>query len=87
MPSWARGKALETALLRQASNPVDPGAIFTGAKTCDLKEIFSEEVKELEKKKGKPVQPFRKRGSSENWTKDQLTSKEEIMYKQQMGYK
>jgi glutamine synthetase len=76
IPSWAKGEVLEAAVQRQ--QVTDPDRVFglgaSTATTCNLQAIFS-----------KQKQRFRKRNSSANWSRDELTLKEKGVYKMQMG--
>lgn len=73
IPSWARGAALVPQL--KAQSYVDPDDIFPNPSlTCSLGKIF--------KKPGHD-----RRRSSSNWSHDRLTLKEELSYKQQMGFR
>ena len=79
VPSWAREPALSAALRAQALACVDPDLIFPPIDpyACSLEDIF----KGYEKKK-----KFRSRSSSGNWGLDQLSAREEMQYKREMGY-
>lgn len=73
IPLWARGAALVPQL--KAQSYVDPDDIFSNPSlTCSLGKIFK-----------KPSQDRRR--SSSNWSHDRLTLKEELTYKQQMGFR
>ena len=76
IPDWARTDALITALTKQAS--VDPDSIFHNAtKTCSLGSVFtSHTVEKMENR----------RSSSGDWFSDRLTWREELRYKQDMGF-
>ena len=68
---------MKAALRRQITAPdrLDPDRIFGEVTTCNLEEIFK-------MKKSK----YKKRASSGNWTKDELTWDNKIKYKKEMGY-
>ena len=76
IPDWARTDALVTALTKQAS--VDPDSIFQNTtKTCSLGSVFtSHTVEKMENR----------RSSSGDWFSDRLTWREELRYKQDMGF-
>jgi len=76
-PSWSQSENLKAALRRQIAAPdrLDPDRIFGEVTTCNLEEIFK-------MKKSK----YKKRASSGNWTKDELTWDNKIKYKKEMGY-
>jgi len=76
IPDWARTDALVAALTKQAS--VDPDSIFQNTtKTCSLGSVFtSHTVEKMENR----------RSSSGDWFSDRLTWREELRYKQDMGF-
>ena len=79
VPSWAKEPNLSTALRAQQMAAVDPDSIFPPIDpfSMSLHEIF----KGYKRKRG-----FRERTSSGNWQMDQLSVREEMQYKRDMGY-
>ncbi len=79
IPSWAKEPHLSTALRAQQMAAVDPDSIFPPIDpfSMSLKDIF---------KGYKKRRPFRERTSSGNWQMDQLSVREEMQYKRDMGY-
>lgn len=88
-PLWAREPELGQALVNQGN--LDPDAIFTSVKTCNLDGIefnfllfhFANGIADIFAKKRKR---FKQRTSSSNWIHDRLTFQEEINYKNYMHY-
>ena len=73
IPEWAHADQLAPCLYRQAK--VDPDAIFVNtSKTCSLDAVFADGKKK------------NRRSSSGNWFHDRLTWKEEVSYKNEMGF-
>jgi len=77
VPSWGQGENLRAALRKQITGPnkLDPDRIFGEVTTCNLEEIFN-------MKKSR----YKKRASSGNWTRDQITLEDKLKYKKEMGY-
>jgi len=81
VPTWAQRSNLYSALEEQynghiGGKKVDPDEIFPEVHSCDLEAIFG-------RRKSKN---YRSRASSGNWTKDQVTVAEKLVYKRQMGF-
>ncbi|KAI5062284.1 hypothetical protein GOP47_0022823 [Adiantum capillus-veneris] len=77
VPLWARKENLLQQLLWQQH--VNPDRIFSSAKTCSLAEIFGTTGSRRRK-------DFTKRSASGDWLDDNVTWKEELDYKNAMGY-
>ena len=76
MPDWARTEALFPVLTEQSD--VDPDEIFPNpTKTCSIAAVFTCSDED---------QGDGRRNSSGNWFHDRLTWREELAYKQDMGY-
>ena len=81
IPIWARKENLLPALEEQYlgcvdGKRVDPDEIFPEVSTCDLEAIFGS------RKNAK----YRSRTSSGNWSRDQVTAAEKLVYKRTMGF-
>ena len=79
IPSWAKEPQLSHALRAQLVAAVDPDSIFPPIDpfSMSLHDIF---------KGYKRKRSFRERTSSGNWHLDQLSVREEMQYKRDMGY-
>ena len=76
VPDWARTEALFPVLTEQSD--VDPDEIFPNqTKTCSIAAVFTCSDED---------QGDGRRNSSGNWFHDRLTWREELAYKQDMGY-
>lgn len=82
IPTWAKKENLLPALEEQYlgcvdGRRVDPDELFPEVETCDLEAIFG-----ANKKNAK----YRSRTSSGNWSRDQVTAAEKLVYKRAMGF-
>lgn len=81
IPSWATKEKLVPALEAQYTghvegSRVDPDMIFAEVETCNLEAIFGNKMNSK----------YRSRTSSGNWSRDQVTAAEKLVYKREMGF-
>ena len=59
VPEWAKGRALQTALLTQSAANPDPDEVFAGVPTerADVKEIFGAEPRNRGRRGPRPPSP------------------------------
>ena len=80
IPSWAKKEQLYAALEAQYGcvdgQRVDPDLIFSEVDTCNLEAIFGSKMNTK----------YRNRTSSGNWSRDQVTAAEKLVYKRAMGF-
>jgi hypothetical protein len=80
IPSWAKKEQLYAALEAQYGcvdgQRVDPDLIFSEVDTCNLEAIFGSKMNAK----------YRNRTSSGNWSRDQVTAAEKLVYKRAMGF-
>lgn len=80
IPSWAKKEQLYAALEAQygcvEGRRVDPDIIFSEVETCNLEAIFGSKMNTK----------YRNRTSSGNWSRDQVTLAEKLVYKRAMGF-
>lgn len=74
IPDWAKSPQLKAAL--RAQKRLNPDTIFGDIRPLKVEDIFS----------GNSLKRLRVRGSSANWSKDQLTQQEINLYKKKMGF-
>lgn len=81
IPAWAVKDMLLPALEAQYNGciegrRVDPDMIFSEVETCNLEAIFGKKMNAK----------YRTRTSSGNWSRDQVTAAEKLVYKRAMGF-
>lgn len=82
IPLWAKKENLLPALEQQYlgkaldGKRVDPDDIFPEVESCNLEAIFG----------SKKNSRYRSRTSSGNWSRDQVTAAEKLVYKRTMGF-
>ncbi len=80
IPSWAKKDQLYEALEAQYGcldgRRLDPDLIFSEVDTCNLEAIFGSKMNTK----------YRNRTSSGNWSRDQVTAAEKLVYKRTMGF-
>lgn len=82
IPAWAKREMLLPALEAQYlgkgldGGRLDPDVIFSEVDTCNLEAIFGSKMN----------QKYRNRTSSGNWSRDQVTAAEKLVYKRTMGF-
>lgn len=89
IPMWARKEHLKQQVVRQHTMNPDPTIIFPIPNTCDLEDMFSElnpSATALRKRRKRPKNFLRQRGSSGYWERDRVTEAEKESFRKKMRY-
>merc|ERR1712110_899063 len=89
IPMWARKEHLRHQVVRQHTTNPDPTIIFPIPSTCDLEDMFSElnpSATALRKRRKRPKNFLRQRGSSGYWERDKVTEAEKESFRKKMRY-
>ena len=89
IPKWAQKDNLRVQVHRQFTTNPDPTIIFPIPDTCDLEEMFTvlgSPASAIRRKRKRPKNFLRQRGSSGYWERDRVTETEKENFRKKMRY-